>query len=251
MTPEREGRLAFRAGAVSGRWRGRDLAGAVTLFVEQDEVVVRLEATGDEVAVALPQLTGAAWRAGVLWLHLPDEELQLSDGESLDRAWFAVSQRACALPEVARAMRALRAESARHAMARERFFAPLLQARRRLEGDEPVDWRVASFDADALAERLRGTLAALALERHAERPPHRRALEAGLLDACDALFAQLRRVSDAGRAVHEAPDAHRFVEWRAWAAQLRVLFVHADQAWQAMTEVLAEGDRGQFLTFER
>ena len=58
-------------------------------------------------------------------------------------------------------------------------------------------------------------------------------------------------MSDAGRAVHEAPDAHRFVEWRAWAAQLRALFAHADQAWQAMTEVLAEGDRGHFLTFER
>ena len=97
----------------------------------------------------------------------------------------------------------------------------------------------------------RGPRGALGLEGPADRPPRRRALEAGLLDACDALFAQLRRVSDAGRAVHEAPDAHRFVEWRAWAAQLRALVAHADQAWQAMTEVLAEGDRGHFLTFER
>ena len=251
MTPDVAGRLAFRAGASSGRWRGRALAGAVTLFLERDEVVVRLEATGDEVAAPLHALTGAAWRAGELWLQLPDGGLRLAEGEGLDRAWFAVSQRACALPEVARGLRALGADRSRHATARERFFAPLLQARRRLEGEEPVDWRVAGFHADTLSERLKATLAAIALERHAGRPPHRRALEAGLLDACEVLFAQLQRVREAGQAVHAAQDAHRFVEWRVWAAQVRMLFAHADRAWSSMADVLSDGDRGLLPTNHR
>lgn len=248
MTPDRTGRLAFRAASAVGRWRGRTLAGAVTLFLEQDEVVVRLEASGDELVTPLRALSGAAWRAGVLSLHLPDEALELSDGEALDRAWYALSQRACAVPEVARNLRALRAEDHRHAVARERFFAPLLQARRRLEGEEPVDWRVAGFGADTLTERLRATLAALALERHGERAPHRRALEAGLLDACEALFAQLQRVAEGGRAVHDADDARRFTEWREWAQEVRTLFALADRAWGTIADVLVEAERATFPT---
>lgn len=248
MTPDHTGRLAFRAGSAAGHWRGRNLGGPVTLFVEQDEVVVRIESSGDELVTPLHALSGAAWRAGVLWLHVPDETLQLSDGDALDRAWFAVSQRACALPEVARGLRALGAEHRRHAVARERFFAPLLQARRRLEGEEPVDWRVAGFDAETLSERFRAMLAALALERHADRPPHRRALEAGLLDACESLFAQLQRVAESGRAVHAADDSRRFTEWREWAREVRSLFAHADRAWGTVAEVLTDADRGTFPT---
>lgn len=245
--PDPVSRLAFRATS-SGRWRGRAVGGGVTLFVEQHEVVIRLESSGEELAASLHALSGATWRAGTLALHLADDVLSLADGEGLDRAWHALSQRACALPEVARALRALggspRDASGGMATARERFFSPLLQARRRLEGEEPAEWRVASFDAASLAERMRATLAALALERHAERPPHRRALEAGLFDACEALFGQLARVGDAARGVHEADDARRFIAWRAWSEEMRALFVHADRAWRGVAEALRDSDRG-------
>lgn len=238
--PDPGGRLAFRATS-SGRWNGRDVAGIVTLFLERDEVAVRHESSGDEWAVPMHAVRGASWRAGALSLHLTDDVLHLSGGDGLDRAWHVLSLRACALPEVARSLRAFARsgeEAKRHAAARERFFAPLLQARRRLEGEEPVEWRVAGFDAEALAERMRATVAAFALERHAERPAHRRALEASLLDACEPLFAQLAHVHAAARAVHEAEDAVRFVMWRGWAGEVRALFTHADRAWRGVAGAL-------------
>ncbi|HEX4933562.1 MAG TPA: hypothetical protein VFV33_10320 [Gemmatimonadaceae bacterium] len=242
--PDAAARLAFRATS-TGRWRGRDVSGVVTLFVERDEVAVRHEASGEEWGAPLHALTGVSWRAGWLALHLPEEVLHLSEGEGLDRAWHALSLRACTLPEVARALRSFgraSGDAGRQAIDRERFFAPLLQARRRLESEEPVEWRVAGFDADALAERLRATLVALALERHADRAPHRRALEAVLLDACEPLFGHLGHLQAAANAVHAADDAVRFVAWRAWAGELRALFSHADRAWRAVADVLATAD---------
>ncbi|MCC6930885.1 MAG: hypothetical protein IT359_17980 [Gemmatimonadaceae bacterium] len=243
--PDTLARLAFRATS-SGRWRGRDIAGVVTLFLERDEVAVRHESSGEEWAVPMRALSGASWRAGALDLHLTDDVLHLSAGEGLDRAWHALSVRACTLPEVARTLRSFARGGAAangHLIVRERFFAPLLQARRRLEGEEPVEWRVAGFDAEALAERIRATIAAIALERHEERPPHRRALEAALLDACDPLFAQLAQVHTAARTVHEAEDAVRFVAWRAWAGEVREVFVRADRAWRGVADALAAIDR--------
>jgi hypothetical protein len=238
--PDPRPRLAFSGLRAEGRWLQRPVAGAVTLFVEELELVVRLDANGEELAIPLAALGGASWRAGVLTLHLADEELQLGEGEGLDRAWHALTLRTCTLPEVARGLRALGTLAGRWADAHARFFAPLLQARRRLEGDEPMDWKVAGFDAAVLAERVRAALAAIALERYPDRPPHRRALEAGLLDASDPFLRQLERVADAAREVHEIDDALRFVAWRSWAGELRLLFIQADRSWRAIAHVLAE-----------
>ncbi len=244
MPEERGGaRLAFSGVRAEGRWSRRSLAGAVTLFVEEQEVVVRIEADGEELPAPLSALGGASWRAGVLTLHLAGEDLQLHEGEGLDRAWHALTQRTCTLPEVARGLRALGARRGPWGDAHARFFAPLLQARRRLEGDEPMDWKVAGFDAAVLDERVRAMLATVALERYGERAPHRRALEAGLLDASEPLMHQLQRVADAARVVHEVDDSRRFVAWRSWAAEVRLLFVQADRSWSAIARVLGEEER--------
>ena len=245
--PDRRERLAFSGVRATGRWCQRSVAGDVTLFVEHNEVVVRVEANREELAVALAMLGGASWRTGVLALYLANDELRLQAVDGLDRAWHTLMQRACALPEVARGLRALGTPYGVWADAHARYFAPLLQARRRLEGDEPMDWKVAGFDAAVLAERMRGVLAALSLERYASRPPYRRALEAGLLHASEPMFRRLERLTLAARAVHEGDDARRFEEWRRWAGEVRALFVDADRSWSATRLVLAEEDRRQLF----
>lgn len=237
--PDARARLAVPGVHAAGRWGQRTIAGEVTLFVEADELVVRVEANGEELPVPLPALDGAEWRAGVLALHMAGAALRLTGAPGLDQAWHTITQRACALPEMARGLRALGLERGAHGGAQARFFAPLLQARRRLEGDEPLDWKVAGFDVAVLAERLRGVLAAMAQERHADRPPYRRAFEAGLLDAAEPMFHALAALGEAAREVHQGGDAERFVAWRRWAAQLRVVFVQADRAWHALAAELA------------
>lgn len=240
--PDERARLAFPGVRAEGRWSRRAVADAVTLFVEEREVVVRIEASGDELSAPLAALGGASWRGGVLSLHLAGDDLRLFEGEGLDRAWHALTLRTCTLPEVTRGLRALGTRHARLGDAHARFFSPLLQARRRLEGDEPMDWKVAGFDPAVLEERIRATLATLAMERHGERAPHRRALEAGLLDASEPLLHQLARVAEAARVVHEVDDARRFIAWRSWAAQVRLLFVQADRSWTAIARVLSDAE---------
>lgn len=220
-----------------GSWRGSGIDGAVTLFVEAAELVVRPDALEEELATPLDRLSGAAWRAGTLTLHGGDERLQLSGAAELDRAWVAITRRACLLPEVTRGLRALGvrgagADSALHA----RYFSPLLQARRRLESDEPLDGRVAAFDAAALATRLRNEFASIAAERHPARAPWRRATEAKLVDAADPVFRRLDVMAALSLAVREAPEHERFVAWRQWGKALRALFVDADRCWSAVRE---------------
>lgn len=241
--PEAGGRLAVTEVRASGRWCGVALHEPVALFVEVTEVVVRPEATGAEYAAPLVALRGAAWRAGTLTLYRGEEELQLTGAPGLDRVWHGLSRRACTLPEVARALRGLGALHGAPAEDHARFVAPLLQGRRRLESGEPVDWLVAGFDAATLAERTRGVLAALAMQRHADRPPHRRAFEARLQDACERLFTALDEVGATALAVHAAPDATRFEAWRTWAAAVHALFAETERAWRDVAQEIAREDR--------
>lgn len=249
MKPETTQRLAFASVLASGRWGARTVEESVTIFIEAREVVVRLETTGEELVVALPSITGASWRAGVLSLHREREELQLRGGDALHSAWHVLTKRACTVPEVARALRSLGGAGRRRpgsddtADARHRFFAPLMQARRRLEGEEPFDWLVAGFDTAVLAERMRGAVGALAAERHPTSPPHRRALEARLLDACEPLFVALDRVDEVARALQASGEDQRFVVWRAWAEHVRALFIDADRSWRVVAAVLGGDDR--------
>ena len=234
-----EARLSFPRVVGHGRWIGREVSGAVTLFIEAREVIIRLEDGGEELTVSMQALTGAGWKSEVLSLHMETESLHLRSTQSLDRACLTITQRACALPEVARGLRALGSARGGGAEWQGRFFGPLLQARRRLEEGEPVDWQVAGFDAKILAERLRGVLASMAHERHAERPPYRRSLEAELAEAAEPVFRQLSAVDEAAKVLHSSADAQRFVYWRAWSREVRALFVEADRSCEAVVGALS------------
>ena len=221
-----------------GTWRARPLASPVTLFVEERELVVRLP-DDEELVIALASLTGAEWRSDILTVYLGVEELQLTGSPELDRMWVAIAARACAVPEMTRGLRAMGGRHGAEGELQMRFFAPLLQARRRLESSEPIDWRVSGVDARALAERMRAFLTGVAAERYPERPAHRRALEAELLDAADPVFDRLAQLEAAAAQLHQAPDASRFVAWREWALTLRRLFVEADRSWVAIRLALS------------
>jgi len=244
--PDHTSRVSLPSLQGAGRWCSRSVRERVTLFVETLEVVVRMDASGEELVTAMEDLTGAAWRGDVLTLYRGAEWLELRGEGPLDRTWHVLTNRACAVPEVTRGLRALGAHRPQEEQlvdAHQRFFAPLLQARRRLESDEPMDWRVAGFDTAALDERLRGVLSSLAQARHAVRPPHRRALEAILLEACEPLFERLAVVGSAARVVHGCDDAERFERWRAWSRGVRGVFLMADESWSRMVVALTDEAR--------
>jgi hypothetical protein len=147
-----------------------------------------------------------------------------------------------ALPELTRALRALgsrrgaRSSRATAGDEQRRFFAPLLDARRRATGAAGLADTIGAFDADVLAASIHRVVQAFASQRVSELGPERRALEAELFDAVEPLQASLQRVRDAAPGAKATAGELR--PWRAWAAELQAAFEAADRVWLALDAVL-------------
>ena len=145
------------------------------------------------------------------------------------------------LPELARSLRSW--GSARRGAdndAHGRLFAPLLEARRAAARSHSWRETVRAFDADRLGDAMRETLISLARERHPQRAPARRALEARLAECLvpvERALYDLRTVQ-APLASIDAPDAPPAL-WTRWTESLLVVYREADRCWCDVEERLA------------
>lgn len=139
----------------------------------------------------------------------------------------ALAERACVLPELTLAMRSLGSRHGGPAPEHDRFFGPLIRSRALSEQARDADARMRAFDASVLEASLIETVSALAHLRHAKSPPHRRAMEAQLLEFADPLLAALRALRS-----NEEQGDDVIAVWCAWSASVRAVFVEADRFWQ-------------------
>jgi hypothetical protein len=141
------------------------------------------------------------------------------------------------LPELTLALRALGSRRRRRGEGNEqdRFFAPLLEARRAAARAADIEAAVASFDAARLTTSFDKTIRALAADRAASgRPAARRALEARLQERLEPLRDALSELGECADALLRADDGARPEAWRRWAEQLRAVFACADRCWPAL-----------------
>jgi hypothetical protein len=115
-----------------------------------------------------------------------------------------------------------------------------MQARRRLQDETDLDRRLAVFGAAALGERMKQALEGLASEYHPKSAPDRRALEAGLSDAAEPLFARLAALREVESEFAAAGPERRFDAWRVWLTGVRAVFAEADRSWQVAARLLPE-----------
>lgn len=146
------------------------------------------------------------------------------------------------LPELTRALRTLgsrrggRGEGRDH----ERFFGPLLEARRAAARAEDLETAVGSFDATRLIGSLDKTIRAVAADRAASgRPAARRALEARLQERVGPLRQALNELDERADELLQSDDDGRVDAWRRWAEQIRVVFACADRCWPGFDAALA------------
>ena len=146
------------------------------------------------------------------------------------------------LPELTLALRALgsrrkrRGEGEEH----ERFFGPLLEARRAAARAGDIETAVSSFDALRLTSSLDKTIRAIAADRAASgRPPARRALEARLQERVEPLRQALGELGERAADLLASDEESRGDAWRQWAEQLRVVFACADRCWPSLDAALA------------
>jgi DNA anti-recombination protein RmuC len=124
----------------------------------------------------------------------------------------------------------------------ERFFAPLLDARRRAAEAHAADEVLSAFDARRLTAALDAAVRTFAAERSAGRAAAQRALEAELLEIIEPLRSALQQLREESeqlleRSRHEAgQDAG--ARWSAWLERLRLIFRIADATWQPLADVL-------------
>lgn len=160
-------------------------------------------------------------------------------------------------PEVTRSLRLLGSGRSHRAGDEARFFAPLLAARRSAADAMTRGQAIVALDARRLRAALDAVLRTFAAERHPERAPARRALEAELEDLVAPLHRaladlaevaastdapSLARVRDralagdvAGESAANAPTLDvPDEEWNLWLDAVRRVFECADSVWRAV-----------------
>ena len=144
------------------------------------------------------------------------------------------------IPEIARGTRSFASPGALGGT-HDRFFAPLLDARRAAQSAGRWQPRLSAFDAERLDAVVRGTLRTFAAERFPRSEPDQRGLSAELEDACTEFFVALDALGRCAQAVRDAPDDDaRVHEWGAWLDALRAVFSAADRGWEEALYFLDE-----------
>jgi hypothetical protein len=222
-------------------WRGAEVAGDGTFELRMDGLRIAVPATGVDIAMPFTALDGARTAAAHLTLYPANGDvLELSGHPALEDAGRHLRARACTLPELTLALRGLGSARANPGPDHDRFFGPLLTARRAAQRASDPAGRLAAMRGSAIAAELGGVLRGFAAERYPASPPDRRALDAALDDLAAPVWASLSRLDEVAHAAADARDDTAFVWWRAWATECRALFAHADRCWLQAMPVLAE-----------
>lgn len=233
-------------GATAAVRVGRRALGSASVLVDADALTVVL--TGDTkktMRLPLTAIAAIALETDGLHIVLADGKALTLGGESAPVIHDRIGGRCRAIPELTRGLRALGSSRAGATALEEqhRFFAPLLMARGGALRARAAADALAAFDARVLRAAIDDTLREFVTARFRSEGPHRRALQAELDDATEALRAALNELATAaGEAQTNADD---FVRWRRWATQLRVTFEIADRAWTEISRTLAAAPPGE------
>lgn len=222
-----------------GLWRGREIDLLANLHVE--ESALRFEpASAPPVRVRMDALDGCQ-------LNEANAVLYLSSGDVLDVSLLdetsrlvmrAAIESAYTMPELTRSLRELGAIGGSDAAAHDRWFAPLLVARRALVGVSDPLRQLGLFDVNRLRDELARALTELAAQRAGGDAPRTRALEAILEDETEPVRRAMARVALAASALEGSESDSRLGDWRRWVRELMELYRAADNAWPAIARVL-------------
>lgn len=226
---------------VIGIVQGRELDAQATVALEQNSIVLHWD-NASPWQIDLDGLDGIMPRANQLTLYLSSGDvLELTENEALRQLGANVLDRACAVPELTRGLRALGSLRNTPGPAHDRWFAPLLAARRSVAGITDAERQVALIDAAHIAQHLRRVMSEIAKEISPAHAAMQRAIEAALNEESEATFVALERLAFAADVLRSSPLDTRLVDWRRWMQALREVFVAADQSWPRCAIVIEQG----------
>ena len=225
------------ASNVRAAWGSLRLEGPGVLRLTSEELLLDL-ATGGSLRVRYDDLRGGGWRTGVLTVHGNGGNAAIESNQGLDVAWAQLVERTCPVPELVRSHRLLGSRRGGSADAQVKFLAPLLQARKRVEGAPDLETRVALLEGRILRERVVAALQTIAKDAYPLSNPDRRGLEAELDEAMVPFYRGLDKLDMAAKHFRDAPEPIRFLAWRQWILALSNAFALADSGWANAARLL-------------
>lgn len=226
---------------VLGIVRGRELDAYANVALANHAVVLSWE-NAAAWQLDLDGLDGVMSRPNQLTLYLSSGDvLELTENDSLRQLAANVLDRACAVPELTRGLRALGSLRGTPGPAHDRWFAPLLAARRAVAGISDAERQVALVDAAHIAQHLRRVMTEIAKEIAPTHLAMQRAIEASLYEESESTFDALERLALAADVLRTSTLDTRLVDWRRWMNALREVFVAADQCWPRCAWVITNG----------
>ena len=223
----------------SGAWQGVTVAGEARVRLHQRGIILAWHEGGGEWRVPFAELSGVVFRDNALVLCGGAGNVTLTSAHQLHALWQAVLERACALPELARGARSVGSRRGGDPASQARFFAPLLDARRRAELQESAEGKIRALDGRAVAERVVQVITTFAATRWPDDFPEQRALGAELEECCEPMLAACHALAAAADTWFETPDRERLDAWRMWVLAAARLFEASDRAWGHVAAVLA------------
>lgn len=173
-------------------WHGAEVSGEGSFELLADEVRLRVPSAGAELAVPLAALDGARVAPAHVTLYADTGDVvELTGSNDLDEAGRHLKARACTLPELTLALRGLGSARGYPGSDHDRFFGPLLAARRAAQRASDPPGRLAAMRAAALAAELDRVFHEFAAERFPTNPSERRALETTFEDLAAPVRASL------------------------------------------------------------
>lgn len=228
---------------VVGLHRGREVNAHLRLRLEDGGLAFADESRGHRFRVPFEVIDGWQDASGHVALYLRDGDvLDVTTSDDATRALLrAVRDNAVRPPEFARSLRAFGAVEASDQAAHDRWFGPLLRARRAIEGVTDPLRQAALFDADMLRTEFARSLAELAAQRTGGAGPAARALEAMLEEETATVSEALARLALAANTLQGSAADSRLADWRVWLDAVRLLFRAVDDAWPAVARILRDG----------
>src|SRR5579862_5584496 len=185
-------------------WHGTEVVGAGVLDLFGPEVRVTVSSAAAEMHVPVSALDGARVSGNHVTLFASTGDLVELDGDALEGFGADLRAQAFTLPELTLALRGLGSARAFPGPDHDRFFAPILAARRAAQRATDAAGRLAALRAPALAAELERVLHEFAVARFPSDPSERRALETVFEDESAPVQSALTRLEEAARDVSAA-----------------------------------------------
>lgn len=223
---------------VVGIVRGREIDASASVTIDQDTLVLAWQ-DATPWRLSLSGIEGISGGASSLTIYLVSNDvLELTGDEELRMLGLQLLDRACTMPELTRGLKSLGSSRGTPVEAHDRWFAPLLAARRSVVGVSDPARQVMLLDAAQLTQEIERAIAEIAATHAPGDAAEQRAVEAALEEEAESVFRAIGIMGLAGDALRGGALDTRIADWRRWVETVRAVFAAADEAWAGIAAEL-------------